>query len=392
SPRPARRRQPVTLTVSCRAGGRTVAARPDAASRGRLAVDLAAVLAAARRDQARVRLLPSRPAGDDVLLALTSDAAPRAASEGIAAWPCVLKWSAAALREGLRDRVARGRRSFWQEMYLELRRLAGNESWPARVREALRRWMQHASARMSPRVPLSSTTFPRRLLREPVPVRLPAALEQQARREAAAAGITADGHVVTLEIGTRIEPFLDAIGFLEARVRHRRVIDLAGDAQQNRLLELHVLLRSAFLICESVEVQRLACLAGTPCLLVNAADAVVSYPVRSSGLFTLKTPVDLDTGELLSVEDMLTERYYRNRRNYGFRETTAVELLAAVREMHDARGRHTAETAPQARFRARATAAAQGLAARVPQLAEWGADEGFLGDGRLAAVQAERVS
>jgi len=383
-----------------------VAARPDAASRGRLAVDLAAVLAAARRDQARVRLLPSRPAGDDVLLALTSDAAPRAASEGIAAWPCVLKWSAAALREGLRDRVARGRRSFWQEMYLELRRLAGNESWPARVREALRRWMQHASARMSPRVPLSSTTFPRRLLREPVPVRLPAALEQQARREAAAAGITADGHVVTLEIGTRIEPFLDAIGFLEAsgytvvrigepaaaRVRHRRVIDLAGDAQQNRLLELHVLLRSAFLICESVEVQRLACLAGTPCLLVNAADAVVSYPVRSSGLFTLKTPVDLDTGELLSVEDMLTERYYRNRRNYGFRETTAVELLAAVREMHDARGRHTAETAPQARFRARATAAAQGLAARVPQLAEWGADEGFLGDGRLAAVQAERVS
>src|SRR5947207_3351600 len=80
--------------------------------------------------------------------------------------------------------------------------------------------------------------------REPVPVRLPAALEQEATRAAAAAGILADAHVVTLEIRTRIEPFLDAIGFLEASgytvvrigepaagpVRHRGIIDLAGDA------------------------------------------------------------------------------------------------------------------------------------------------------------------
>ncbi|HEY6359550.1 MAG TPA: hypothetical protein VIX63_00530, partial [Vicinamibacterales bacterium] len=90
--------------------------------------------------------------------------------------------------------------------------------------------------------------------------------------------------------------------------------------------------------------------------------------------------------------DFLSERYYRNLRNYGFLDTPAAEILAAVREMHESQRDGWCETEAQARFRTRATEAATALAARVPQLAAWGADGGFLGDGRLAGVQAERVA
>jgi hypothetical protein len=118
----------------------------------------------------------------------------------------------------------------------------------------------------------------------------------------------------------------------------------------------------------------------------------VSYPVRPNGLFTLKTPVDLDTGELLGPGAFLGERYYRNLRNYGFRNTPATDILAAVREMHESRRDGWRETEAQTRFRTRATEAATGLRPRVARLAAWGADRGFLGDGRLAGVQAERAS
>jgi len=42
----------------------------------------------------------------------------------------------------------------------------------------------------------------------------------------------------------------------------------------------------------------------------------------------------------------------------------------------------------QAEFRARLTDAAAALAPTIPYVAEWGADRGFMGDGRLARVQA----
>jgi hypothetical protein len=118
--------------------------------------------------------------------------------------------------------------------------------------------------------------------------------------------------------------------------------------------------------------------------------------VRPNGLFTLKTPVDLDTGELLGPGAFLGERYYRNLRNYGFRNTPATEILAAVREMHESQREGWRETEAQTRFRTRATEAATTLASlrRVQKdpACDRGADHGFLGDGRLAGVQAERAS
>jgi hypothetical protein len=50
----------------------------------------------------------------------------------------------------------------------------------------------------------------------------------------------------------------------------------------------------------------------------------------------LKTPIDLDTGRVLAIDDLLTERYFQNLRNYGYRENTAGELDCGHRG--DARG------------------------------------------------------
>jgi putative glycosyltransferase (TIGR04372 family) len=223
---------------------------------------------------------------------------------------------------------------------------------------------------------------------------------------AAAAHVPAGSRIVALEVRTRTEPFADAIAFLHEQgftivrigdgqagpLRNPGVIDVTSMPARTPLLELHLLLECEFLVCETADMQHLAYLTNSACLLLNATDALVSYPVRPNGLFTLKTPVDLDTGELLGPGAFLGERYYRNLRNYGFRNTPATDILAAVREMHESRRDGWRETEAQTRFRTRATEAATGLRPRVARLAAWGADRGFLGDGRLAGVQAERAS
>jgi hypothetical protein len=138
--------------------------------------------------------------------------------------------------------------------------------------------------------------------------------------------------------------------------------------------------------------QQLAYLTNTASLVVNVADPFGAYPIRANGLFMLKTPIDLDTGRVLAIDDLLTERYFQNLRNYGYRENTAGELTAAIEEMHAGLQNGWSDTTSQARFRSRVVDTGTALAAAVPHVAEWGPDEGFIGDGRLARVQAERTS
>jgi putative glycosyltransferase (TIGR04372 family) len=389
-------------------GGRNVVARPEASARGRTAVDLAILLATARREQSRARLMSSPAGRDDVLFELASDEGPFIRSDGLGALPYAFQWWLAAARDKVKEHVAIGRRSLWQELYIELRRQAGDDTLPPRVRETLRRWTQRSFVRLTTATAVASDSlrFPRQLLREPVAVHLPPALRQEAGRMAAAIGVPSGVRLVALDVRTRVDSFAGAMAFLHEQgytivrigdpsagpLRHPGVIDVSSTPARTPLLELHLLLECEFLVCETADLQRLAYLTNSPCLLLNATDAVVSYPVRTGGLFTLKTPVDLDSGELLGPGDFLSERYYRNRRNYGFRDTPAPEILAAVREMHEGQHRGRCETEAQARFRTRATEAAIALASRVSQVAAWGADGGFLGEGRLASVQAERVA
>ena len=59
--------------------------------------------------------------------------------------------------------------------------------------------------------------------------------------------------------------------------------------------------------------------------------------------------------------------------------------------MHDGLAHGWDEQASQTTFRHDVVAAGAALAPGLPYVAKWGPDEGFIGDGRLARCQAERV-
>jgi hypothetical protein len=152
-----------------------------------------------------------------------------------------------------------------------------------------------------------------------------------------------------------------------------------------------VLQTARVVVCDSLAVQRAATLAARPVLLVGALDVFSGYPVRAHGLYLLRRAVDLDTGRDIPLAERLTEAYYRNLRNCGYRRVPASDVLDAIRELHAGVTEGWRDSDAQARFRALATQAGAMLAPRVSAVAEWGLDAGFLGDGRLARCQADAI-
>ena len=378
-----------------------VISRPDGSDRGRLSVDMMTAFARAQQQHRRACLLPPRVQGHEALFALTSDDVTVVRPSGAARVQCLLRWWMTAAAHSVGERVAAGAASFWQQLYIELRHHAGDERLPSTLRGGLRRMAHDAFSRSAHAT--SVPHFPRRLLREQVTTRLPRERQTEAELIAATFGVPVGSRIVALEARTPLDPFGDAIDFLVASgctvarigspvagaIRRPGVVDLAGVGIP--LLDVFVMLECDFLVCESTDMQLAAYLTNTPCLLLNAIDPIASYPVRADGLYTLRTPVHLDTGQHLAPSAMLEETYVRERRNLGFRQTPANEILAAVREMHEGGRGDRVETAAQSRFRMAVTDAAARLGRRVYAGLDWGADEGFVGDGRLANVQAERA-
>jgi len=232
---------------------------------------------------------------------------------------------------------------------------------------------------------------------------MPDDLERRMRETAAAAGVDPDGPIVTLEIRSAVENFFEAIDDLRARgyqavrigradagpLRRPGVVDLAP-LPRSAAADVYILLRSRFLVCEGGAVQRAAYLTHTPTLLLGAPDPFSGYPVRRDGLYTLAAVVDLDTGRTLDPAALLTETFFRNARNCGYRSHTPAEIRAAVAELEEGLRQGWLETDSQARFRSRVAAASAALS-HLPHVARWGADEGFIGDGRLARFQADRT-
>jgi hypothetical protein len=66
-------------------------------------------------------------------------------------------------------------------------------------------------------------------------------------------------------------------------------------------------------------------------------------------------------------------------------------VLASVREMHDGVSVGWRDSERQAQCRRLVEALGDRLSTDVPLAAAWGPDGGFLGDGRLAAWQADAV-
>jgi hypothetical protein len=260
---------------------------------------------------------------------------------------------------------------FWRECYRDLRSYAGDERLPYELRVALRGAADRALSRSE-------------------------AAEQRAiaplldRRAIAAARherpVAPRQPLVTVEVRAREALFSDALdllrgaGFQVARV---------GDA--SHALEPSRLGTSAFVICGSAELQRAAYDTGTPCLRLDARDPFTAYPVRRDCLFTLASAVDLDNGQVLGFRDLLTEHYFRNTRNYGYRPTSRADVVAAVGEMLRGIRDGWTETESQAACRRAIAEAGVALGGRARHIREWNADTGFIGDGRLAAVQAARA-
>lgn len=220
------------------------------------------------------------------------------------------------------------------------------------------------------------------------PVRLSPNDEQRARQLAAEQGIRLDRPTVAVEADYRPDLFADAERLLSREGYQVVPID---DPRIAPLVERYLLQASAFIVCRSAELQRAAFETHTPSLRLDARDPFTAYPIRRDGVFTVATVIDLDTGRVLPTEELLTEPYFRNTRNCGYRGTSAAGIAAAVAEMIEGVRSGWTDSAAQARFRRAAADAGAVLGARVRHVVEWDAASGFVGDGRLARVQAEQA-
>lgn len=371
--------------VSLTPGGRRiVVSRPDGSTRGRLGVDIAVAFARARAEGTAACLLPPAGAACDALLALTPEDVPLVPPAGLTG---ALAWGRWALAESL-DTVASRRRGaaaiFWREWQKELRRHAGDERLPIDLRGRLRGAAQRSAARSAAAARAADAVrFPRALLRERVRVRLPG--ELQARAAGAAAAFDTGRPFVAFDVSVRPPVMAAALDLLASR--GRGIVHLG----QAPLVDVMALLHCEFLVCDSADTQRLAYATNTPCLTVNGSDAFAFYPVRDDGVYLLKRAVDLDTGRTLRSTELLEEHFYRNLRNIGFRDNTGDEIAAAVAEMLQGAGGWR-DSDSQIRFRARVVEAGAALAPTLRHAAKWGPVDGFIGDGRLARVQADAAA
>jgi hypothetical protein len=220
-------------------------------------------------------------------------------------------------------------------------------------------------------------------------VTLSAEDEQRGRQLALEQGIRFGRSIVAIDAGLRADR-LAGVRRLLAHEGYEAVT--IGGRGSVPLMDRYLLQASAFVICQNAELQRAAFETHTPSLRLDARDPFTAYPIRVDGLFTLATVVDLDTGRVLPVDELLTERYFRNTRNCGFRGTSAADIAAATAEMIEGvRGGWT-DSAAQDRFRRAVADAGAALGARVRHVIEWDAAGGFIGEGRLALAQAERAA
>lgn len=391
-------------SIATRVAGRPVIVwRPDAADASTWSVQALAAFARAKQTGAAVCLLPADGALPDAVAALTSDDVPLLSAGAVGRAVCALRWRAACVAAATRRRISRARGHVWQEWFVELRRHAGDRRLPYALRQRLRasahRAFERAGADDAP-----IERLPRRLLANRVRLRLSDSMLAQARQAALDRGIRLDQPIVALEVTSDPDALRPALDFLassgyqvvrladswEGGLEHPAV--LVSVAGPDPLLDLFVVSVARFVICGSPSVQRMADLVDTPSLRLNAADPYEAYPVRPASTYMLRTAIDLESGRVVPHAEWLTEGYFRNRRNIGYRNGTADDIASAVREMHAAAQPGWFEAESQTRFRAAVESHGAALADRIEQVTAYGPDHGFIGHGRLARVQADRIA
>ena len=374
---------------------------PNTSTRGALSLDIAELMVRSKQSGKAMCVLPPAHGGDDPLLALTAQDVKRVESSGMSGRLLQVRWKTAAAMHAANTRASAASAVFWREIHKELRRHIGDERLPYALRTRLRGMAARSidrSARASRDA--AAQRRDRRLLREPVTVAMPAPLWTAGRELAQRNGVPVDRPFVALDIRSRrdvLHPAIDAIvakGYTVIRVgqddggliERAGVVDLT--TQDSKLLSAFVMLRASVLICETADLQSVAYLTNTPCLRLNASDPFEAYPIRRDGLFTLATPVELRTGRELGLEEGMARSHVRHLDHYAHRPNRAADVLAAVEEMLDIAAGVIAETAGQARYRYKLTEAAQVLDQQEPGES----NDGFIGDGRLARVHADRMA
>jgi hypothetical protein len=295
--------------------------------------------------------------------------------------------------------------SFWREWHRDLRKHAADVRIPYPIRVKLRDAAERALRRSSDEESHAVVSrVNRRAMLDAPPARLSADEAARGKTLAAAAGLGGEQPLVVVEGLNRADtwaasiPLLRAAGFQVARFRddvgpvfhHEGVVDLPR-TRRTPLLEACLVASSAFVICADPLLQNEAQIRNVPFLRLDAREPFSVYPIKPNGVFTLATTIDLDTGRQLDMRELLALPYFRNRRNCGYRPSSVADVAAATTEMIDGvkNGWHDSDS--QARFRAAVAAAGTSLAADVPEMIEWDTAGGFVGEGRLARVQAERA-
>jgi len=385
-------------------GGQPVlVARPDGSSRGELSIDIADVVCRARLAAAACCLLrPEEVAHEPLFDLVCSDV--RCIEPGDAgARRLRTSWQLAALRARLAGWSSAAGESFWREWHRELRRHIGDQRLPYPLRVRLRALADRAlerSTRHGRR--LAARPFPRRRLRDCRPMTLPPDRLAKVERLALQHGIPIGSPLVALQFQSRIGLVQDAVealtdaGYTVVRfgkagpggaLTRGTVVDLTTQDPIPEI-ELYVLLTAAFVVCDTDDVQHTTYLTGRPCLRLNAIEPFSAYPVRRDGLFTLATAVELASGRALPLDELHGEAYLKHLDRYAHRPHDARQVVAAVSEMIEGVRRGWTEDRAQADYRSRVIEAGRLLHPSLPLVRRWGTDDGFLGDGRLARVQA----
>jgi putative glycosyltransferase (TIGR04372 family) len=320
-----------------------------------------------------------------------------------------------------------------REFVREVNAYIADAGLPPPIRQRLRgtrRRLKTSLQQISHKRQFGPPYYERRLLREPVPVRLRPAAGEEAQRQARAHGIPPDARIVcvhareagykrgqelheTKPLSSRddqvrnalIESYFDAIddlvgrGYLVVRlgdpsmtpVTRAGVIDLATSPERTNLLEIHCMLRSAFVLAGESAYVGIACVTNTPLVLVNVTEPISGYPIRAPGLFLPKGVVDRRDNRRLTSADLLTleyQRQVRDVRRYEYLSNTPDEILDITREMVEWVEGRWVESPAQRRYHEAIMAAALDLQRHSAFVRKWGLHRGFLGDGRIARVAA----
>lgn len=337
-------------------------------------------------------------------------------------------WSQRALEEGVRVNVRRAASAELTEILRTHRGLPKALRAPAK--EKARR-LRKGSKRQT--TPLHAGAVPaynrRRLLAHGVPVHLRPEAQRRAERLAASVGLPETSRIVCLHVrergfkagaeqqdketstwddsvrNARIETHLPAIDLLVERgftvvrmgdpsmtpLSRPGVLDLATSDQRDPLLELWCLLHATFLFCGESGPFSVSYLTQTPMLAVNCTDPIGTFPIRKESIYMMKSVVERATGEAITGSRLFTRGHLEHLRDtlrYRFLENTPEELLAAAAEMIELLETAPPQAAAQAWYRdlVHASAAAN---RDLYYVRKHGPDEGYMGDGRLARVQAE---